>query len=186
MAERRRLPVVQSAPPPASPSGASGDDDSIEDRPPWHWVGFGTVAVFAAWLPLAWVAQSLGERIMKSRLAGIADADVPAHLARLSGGEIFAMFLPMAIFHVIALGLASAAGGYLVGRFGSGTTVREPSLTGGVVALIAIMLTFSRGGGASLAATGAIILLVAVGSAALGGRRGLRKKDKGAPIAPST
>lgn len=185
MAERRRLPVLQ---PPKEPDakkeGEGGAEDlSIEERPPWHWVGFGAVAIFATWLPGAFLAQKIGEHVVRSRFGNASEAEVAQQLFELPKDQLFLLFLPLALLHLAALAIGSAAGGYLVGRFGSGTTLREPMLAGGVVALMAITLTIGRGGVVSAIATGAIVLLVAVGFAALGGKKGLKKKDKAAPVA---
>lgn len=182
MSERRRLPVLQSA-----PSKGPGDDDpdAIDERPPWHWVGFGAVAIFATWLPLAYVAQSLGERAVKARFEGVDPEEVVRRINAMSTGEHLRLFGPLAAMHVLALGLGALAGGYLVGRFGSGTTVREPALAGLVVALMAVVLSMGRSGVSGALLSGVVIVLVAVGGAALGGKRGLAKKDKGAPVAPS-
>lgn len=184
VAERRRLPVLQSPKEPdAKREGDGGGEDiSIEERPPWHWVGFGAVAIFATWLPGAFAAQKIGEHIIKSRFGG-SEAEVAQHLFDLPRDQLLLLFLPLALLHLAALALGSTAGGYLVGRFGSGTTIREPALAGGVVAFMAVMLTVGRGGVASALTTGVVILLVAVGFAALGGKKGLKKKERSAPVA---
>lgn len=179
--------MIQSPPPRGGGGGASGagaDPDAIEARPPWHWVGFGAVAIFAAWLPLAYVAQGLGERLVTRRFEGLPREEAALRLAALSTGERLRVFAPLAAMHLLALALAATAGGFLVGRYGSGSTLREPALAGGVVALMAITLSASSGSVANLIATGAVTFLVAVGGAALGGRRGLARRAKGAPQAP--
>src|SRR5687768_2145051 len=63
VAERRRLPLIQSAPPPPP----TPNEDGEAKRPPWHWVGFGTVAIFAVWLPLAYGAQAMVSRMLIQR-----------------------------------------------------------------------------------------------------------------------
>lgn len=166
-------------------SGSGGDDpDAIEARPPWHWVGFGAVAIFAAWLPLAYLAQGLGERLVAKRFDGLPREEIVVRVAAMSTGERLWVFAPLAAMHLFALAAAAVAGGWLVGRYGSGSTVREPALAGGVVALMAVTLSASSGSVGNLIATGALTVLVAVGGAALGGRRGLSRRAKGAPQAP--
>src|SRR5689334_10420750 len=49
---KRRLPIVKS---PVEPRADGGGDDDSPSRPPWQWVGFGTVAIFVVWLPLAFL-----------------------------------------------------------------------------------------------------------------------------------
>lgn len=185
MAERRRLPVIQSSKEPdeKKPDDGAADENAIEERPPWHWVGFGAVAIFATWLPGAFLAQKIGEHLVRSRFGGASEEEVGQRLMELPRDQVVMIFLPLALMHLAALAIGSAAGGYVVGRFGSGTTLREPALSGGVVAFMAIMLTIGRGGIVSALATGAIVLAIAVGFAALGGKRGLKKKDRSTPIA---
>ncbi|MBS2013234.1 MAG: hypothetical protein JST00_10125 [Deltaproteobacteria bacterium] len=190
MAERRRLPVLQSSKPPPSPDaksdgGGAGDggDDAIEKRPPWHWVGFGAVGIFATWLPAAFLAQKTGELLVRRRFGDVTEEELTRHLASLPKDDVMMVFLPLALLHLGALFVGAISGGYLVGRFGSGTTVREPMLAGGVVALMAMVLTLGRGGVASSLVTGSVVFLAAVGGAALGGKYGLKKKDKAAPVA---
>jgi hypothetical protein len=143
---KRRLPVLK------APSEA---DDEATARPPWQWVGFGALGIFAVWLPLAfgaaWVASSLNA----------------------SGAA------PIAGVVVLAAGLAVAAlaGGFLVGRWGGeGVGVREAALAGLAAAIIASALAF----GAPGALWGALTtVLVAVPFAALGGKLGLRRRARG-------
>jgi tRNA-(ms[2]io[6]A)-hydroxylase len=60
MAEKRRLPLIQSnAEPPSAP------------RPAWHWVPIGVVAIFLAWIPLLMVSLALfGRRSTAAVIAG--------------------------------------------------------------------------------------------------------------------
>src|SRR4051812_10222875 len=92
VAARRRLPGIQSVPPKAKGDDENGgsppdDDDAVETRPPWHWVGFGTVAIFAGWLPLAYVAQAVVARVLAQRFGEAASATTIAFsLATMPAG----------------------------------------------------------------------------------------------------
>jgi hypothetical protein len=145
---KRRLPVLK------VPSG-DGEDEATA-RPPWQWVGFGALAIFVVWLPLAFFAAWIASRI------------------NASGGS------PVVAVIVLAAGLALAAlaGGFLVGRWGAaGVGVREAALAGLASAIIASALAF----GAPGALWGALsTVVVAVPSAALGGKLGLRRRPGGA------
>jgi hypothetical protein len=145
---KRRLPVLK------VPSD-DGDDDATA-RPPWQWVGFGALAIFVVWLPLAFLAAWIASRL------------------NASGAS------PVAAVIVLAAGLALAAlaGGFLVGRWGaSGVGVREAALAGLASAIIASALAF----GAPGALWGALAtVVVAVPFAALGGKLGLRRRPGGA------
>ena len=45
--KKRRLPVLKTP---------SQEEEEAAARPPWQWVGFGALAIFAVWLPLAYLA----------------------------------------------------------------------------------------------------------------------------------
>jgi hypothetical protein len=148
VATKRRLPVLK------EPS-ADGDDEA-DARPPWQWVGFGALAIFVVWLPLAFGAAWLASRL------------------NASGAS------PIVAVLVLGAGLAVAAlaGGFLVGRWGAaGVGVREAALAGLAAAIIASALAF----GAPGALWGAVMTVaVSVPCSALGGKLGLRRRPGGA------
>jgi multisubunit Na+/H+ antiporter MnhB subunit len=142
---KRRLPVLKAP-------MEEGSEDPV--RPPWQWVGFGTVAIFAVWLPLSWLATA-----------------VAARLGTTPGGQLAGVVLL-----AVSLGLSALAGGYLVGRWGAaGVGVREAALAGLSTALIAVALAWR--GGVLLEALFSVV--IAVPPAALGGRLGLRRRARG-------
>ena len=66
-----------------------------EPRPPWHWVGFGVVLTFAAWLPLAALAEALKGRALL-RVLGPVDGPDSAARAMVSlgaGGRVVVVLL---------------------------------------------------------------------------------------------
>jgi tRNA-(ms[2]io[6]A)-hydroxylase len=137
-----------------------------EDRPPWHWSAIGTVAIFMAWLPLAFMVNGA-----LSRLApGDAVAVSPAARAA------------MVIVNLAAFALACFGGGFLVGRFGGQAGRREATVSGFAAASIACVLTATRTFQASVAAVVVWLLLlgalIAVGAGAsrAGGDLGLKKR----------
>lgn len=176
--------MIQSAPPSKGDGGdgAAPDDDAIEVRPPWHWVGFGTVAIFAAWLPLAYVAQAVVARVLAQRFGATATAqDIASSLGTMPAGERARLMAILALPNVFALGLAAFGGGYLVGRFGKGTGARESASAGAMTALVALALSLGGGaaaGGLAAVATALVTVFIAVGFAAWGGRVGVRKREK--------
>ena len=176
--------MIQSAPPSKGEGGdgaAPDDDNAVEVRPPWHWVGFGTVAIFAAWLPLAYVAQAVVARVLAQRFGATATAqDIASSLGTMPAGERARLTAILALPNVFALGLAAFGGGYLVGRFGTGTGTREAASAGAMTALVALALSLGGGataGGMAAVATALVIVVIAVGFAAFGGRVGRRKKS---------
>lgn len=142
---------------PAQPP-AAGDAD--ESRPPWHWVGFGAVAIFTAWLPLAAVAGALARRVATAQVGD------EGQLAG-AGASIVAM-------HAAALAMGSFAGGFVVGRWGGeGVGVREAALSGAAAALAAVGVAWASSG---FSPGSLFVVAVAVPFAALGGLRGLRAR----------
>lgn len=141
MDPKRRLPVLK----------APGEEAADEPpRPPWQWVGFGAVAIFVVWTPLAFLAGLAGRR-----LAGLESA----------------VILNAGIFAVSSV-LAALAGGYLVGRWGAaGVGTREAALAGLSAALVASVLAWAQAG-FSLGPLVTVVLLVP--GAALGARLGLK------------
>lgn len=180
--------MIQSAPPAPSKGEGSGngaapdDDNAVEVRPPWHWVGFGTVAIFAAWLPLAYAAQAIVARVLAQRFGATATAqDIASSLGTMPAGERARLMAILALPNVFALGLASFFGGYLVGRFGTGTGARESASAGAMTALVALVLSLGGGGaagGMAAVATALVTVVLAVGFAAWGGRTGVRKRSR--------
>jgi tRNA-(ms[2]io[6]A)-hydroxylase len=134
-ATKRRLPVLKS-------DAAAADE--VEARRPWQWVAFGTVMIFIAWLPLAYVGTTL--------VARAADGAGGLHPA----APLVAMLVPLVV--------ASAAGGFLVGRFGRPAGVREALLSGLSTGLVAIALTALSGPFSPL-----FLLVAAIAMACAGG-----------------
>lgn len=172
MAERRRLPVVNQ---PRS-EGSTPEPEGEEARPPWHWVGFGAVAIFAVWLPLAYVAASVARRTMTERFGADASKEsVDAALAAMSTAERAKLMGTIALPSILALALAAFAGGVLVGRFGSGKSARAAAGAGAVTAFVATVMAW--GGLSAQAVAGALVTFaVAIGFAAWGGRVGASRR----------
>ncbi|MDB4941422.1 MAG: tRNA-(ms[2]io[6]A)-hydroxylase [Labilithrix sp.] len=180
--------MLQSSPSPApkppadhpETDGESGHDEAIPSRPPWHWVGFGTVAIFAAWLPLAYVAQAVVSRVTTQRFGESAtQSDVANAIALMPAGERARIMAIMALPNVAAVALACFGGGYLVGRFGKGTGAREAGTAGAMTALVALVLALGNGVASGTAAivTALVTLLLTIGFATWGGHAGLKKRS---------
>ena len=146
-APKRHLTVLNNT------DGAEGGD---APRRPWQWVGFGALAIFTAWIPLAGIAAALAARFASGR-DGVS----------VAGVLVLAMYMA-------ALVLGAVLGGYLVGRWGTtGVGVREAAFSGlgaSVVAGAVTWVSFGPSPGAFLLAA------LATPAAALGGRAGLRAR----------
>ncbi len=143
---KRRLPLLNAG-------GASADE--VPARSPWQWVGFGALAIFAVWVPLAWLSMLVAIRV--------------------SPGETSARVLATRAL-VLAAGLAvsALAGGYLIGKWGTaGVGVREAALAGLVAALVATALAWATVG---VSAAALATVAIAVPPAALGGYLGSRRR----------
>jgi len=179
--------VIQSAPPAKTDGDGGGDgasdDETGADRPPWHWVGFGTIATFACWLPLAYLAEAVRHKVFTSRFGtSPSRADIDLAFAAMSAMERFRWTAMQTLPHVIAFALSAFAGGLLVGRFGPGTGGKEAALSGVVTALVAVGVSWrvvAEGGWGAVVSV-VVPLLIAVGFAWWGGRYGARKRAKGA------
>lgn len=169
--------MIQSAPA-AKSGGGSADEPDTEERPPWHWVGFGTIATFALWLPLAYAAEAVRHHLFVSRFGAAAtQQEVTNAFAAMDGMERFRWTAMQTLPHVIAFALGAFAGGLLIGRFGPGTGPREAALSGLVTALVAISVSWrvvAEGGWGALVSI-VVPLAIAVGFAWWGGRVGRRK-----------
>ena len=180
--------MIQSAPPPKATGEGGGDpgaggasEEDVEARPPWHWVGFGTIATFACWLPLAYVAEAVRHRVFVSRFgASPSREEVELAFATMSGMERFRWTATQTLPHLVAFALSAFAGGLLVGRFGSGTGPREAAASGVVTALVALAVSWRvlAEGGWGAVVSMVVPLVVAVGFAWWGGRVGTRKRAK--------
>jgi tRNA-(ms[2]io[6]A)-hydroxylase len=155
MDSKRRLPLVKTPP-------AEGDAQG-EPRPPWHWVGFGAVAIFVTWLPLSLLAGALA-----SRIATAAQGATHEDLVRAA--------IQIGIAHTAALALGALAGGFVVGRWGQhGVGVREAALAGLAAACVAVGISCVSFGAS---AWSLLVVPVAVPMAALGGKLGVRRRAR--------
>jgi hypothetical protein len=181
--------VIQSAPPAKTGGGdggggdedAASDENEIAERPPWHWVGFGTIVTFACWLPLAYAAEGIRHWIFTSKFGASATReDVELAFSSMSATERFRWTAMETLPHVIAFALSAFAGGLLIGRFGTGTGPREAALAGVVTCLIAFGVAWrviAEGGWGALVSM-AVPLVIALAFSWWGGRVGSRKKAK--------
>lgn len=167
MAEKRRLPVLKD-------SGTGASEANEPPRPPWHWVGFGAVLVFAAWLPLAWFAEALKRRIVATMLGPVeSPASVQAAMDQLAPGARVVFTLATMGLPALAMIVGAAAGGWVVGRHGETTTAREAGLAGVLSGLLACVLAWTTAGFHPVL----VIIVVLLGpSAWLGGKRGVRAR----------
>jgi tRNA-(ms[2]io[6]A)-hydroxylase len=174
VAERRRLPVIQ-------PPKETAPEDEGEARPPWHWIGFGTVAIFAAWLVLAYAAGAIVKKAVEPWVgAATTEAEAAARWGALSPEDRARVAAIQWIPHALAFALAAFAGGYLVGRFGKGTSAREAATAGAATAGIALIIAAGGGIGSIGAAVVMVVVVAAlgIGFAAWGGRTGARARDR--------
>jgi MFS family permease len=160
MSEKRKLPVLR---------GPSSDDD--ETRPGWHWMFFGAVSIFVAWVPLAFAAQWLTRGIL-ARFATESPEALRDSIAQLPASERWRVMASLIVPHLGGLAIACVAGGYLVGRYGPSLGPREAAMAGALSGLVAVALA-STGG---ISAGFFVLPMVAGGFSALGGRFGRHRR----------
>jgi hypothetical protein len=144
---KRKLPVLQ-----------SGPEGESEPRPPWQWVGFGTVMILTAWLPLAYAGAALV---------------APGRATATEGGEQGGALAKLLLATTLPLVLAAVGGGFLVGRFGKPAGVREARLAGLLTGLLAVGMTALSGPFSPLFL---LVIAIAGGSAWVGGAAGVRQR----------
>jgi tRNA-(ms[2]io[6]A)-hydroxylase len=170
VAEKRRLPVIQSAP---NEGGGGDGGDADEARPAWQWVGFGVVAMFAAWLPLAAAAGMVGRNWAEKVIgAPLDEADALVRVGALDHVAQRKLMLALMVPHVAALALAGAFAGFVIGKFGQGG-VRSASVAAAIVCALAGLIAV-RDVSSFLALL--VVLLVAVLSARAGVAVGQKRR----------
>jgi hypothetical protein len=171
--------VIQEPP----PKGEGAPDDVDEARPPWHWVGFGTIATFALWLPLAYVAEAVRHRLFVSRFGDApSQQDVAQAFAAMNAVERARWTAAQALPHLLAFAAGAFAGGLLIGRFATPApgrrSVREAALSGVVTALVAVAVSWQVVVEGGLGAVVSVLmpLGIAVGFASWGGHVGSKRR----------
>lgn len=134
-------------------------------RPPWHWVGFGAAAIFATWLPLAYLGELAAERIVGAFIGhGLAPEATARALSLLGPSERQRLVAALLFVRLVPLVVAALGGGFLVGRLGAAGW-KKGALAGAAVATVAVGLaTVSYG----MAWSSLIVYGIAPPMAALG------------------
>jgi hypothetical protein len=168
VAEKRRLPVFK-----PTPEEESGEPP----RPPWHWVGFGTAATYAAWLPLAYAAEAVRRRLFAAYLGPTSTVEeVALALDRLTPAERTKLTVLAVLVPILPLAVASFFGGFLVGRWGGAqATVRMAALAGVATGVVGCLLAWASAG---LAWTPLLAVAVATPMSAWGGRVGIGRRRR--------
>lgn len=126
-----------------------GDDaGGAEGRGPWSWVLLGAMAIFVVLVPLAMVTMAVLRRV------------APQDDAVAIG--------PLVVASVFAVGIASFAGGWLVGRFGPRMTARFGAAAGALAGVVLWALSKTW--------IGVVVLAVTTPLAALGAHLGRRQR----------
>jgi hypothetical protein len=150
---KRRLPVLQAAP----------DDDDGPPRPRWQWVVFGALAIVTTWVPTA-------------AIAGVFVARLAARAGERASPGILGVQLAVGGAYALALAAGAATGGYVVGRWGTSRVgIREAALAGLAASLAATGASWVSLG---LVPGAAVVPLVTVPAAVLGGMLGLRRRAR--------
>jgi len=152
---------------------ADGSKNEDDDRPPWHWVGFGTLLVFGAWLPLAYIASAVEARML-ARFAQASSPDAISDAIReASPYDVVRLRYAVLLLLALPLALGAFAGGFVVGRWSKDAGPREAALSGLAAALVACVLSWIDTGMSAAPLAG---VALAVPMAALGGWSGVRKR----------
>ena len=123
-------------------------DDGESTRGPWSWVLLGVMAIFVVLVPLGMLMMAVLRRVY-------AELDAPP-LASL------------VVASILAIAIASLAGGWLVGRFGPRVTGSFGAATGALAGVVLWAL--------SRLLLGAIVLLLTTPIAAFGAHLGRKQR----------
>jgi tRNA-(ms[2]io[6]A)-hydroxylase len=154
----RRLPVIQQA---------DTEDAAAASRPRWQWCLIGAGLVSTIWVPLAVMAAPLGTSLA-AHLLRVAPADVAAGRVTLAPQETAILASLSALPLIVCFGVAAAAGGALVGRFGGQAGKREAGISGVIAAFAVTLLAAIGGVGLSPAGLAAVSVVLAAAGAAAG------------------
>jgi len=176
-------PRVTSSRPLESALGLGRDDDSeaVPERTGREWIAFGTLAIFACWLPLAYAAEALKHRAFAAAFGlEASEADVRQRVAHMTSIERTGWGLVQSIPHMLALGVSAMAGGFLIGRFGAPAGRREALSAGLATAGLSVALAWRVvvEGGIGAAVAVAMPTAIAAGGALVGARLGLKRRPR--------
>jgi hypothetical protein len=134
---------------------ANKEDDESEPRPLWQWLLFGAMFTLTVWVPLASVATFLIAKIALTESASAA---------------FFAVLV-----HVLALGVSSALGSFLVTRFGptKPLAILYASAAPALAAALAIVFSFKLG---AFSWPLFLVIPLAIGAGFFGARTGAKKR----------
>ena len=159
---KRRLPVLNTS--------AGNEED---ERPPWHWAGFGALLIFGAWLPLAYAA-SLIEAPLLARFTGASSpAAVAEAIQDAAPRDVARLQMAALALFVVPLAMGAFAGGFVVGRWSRSAGPREAALAGLAATLVTCVLSSMEAGISAAPMAGVAIGLPL---AALGGWCGARRR----------
>ena len=153
---KRRLPVLQ----------PSGDDDG-EQRPAWHWIFIGGVAMLLAWGPLTMLAGLVSRAVVDSVLPQQEREAMTKAFGALSSGDRLTIGLGMVVPQLVALAVAALLGGLLVGRFG-GDAGRSEAMTAGIALGLVATVAVSTPDSVATMIT-AVVFIILAGLSARGG-----------------
>lgn len=135
---KKRLPVVQSAPPPA--------DDDQANASVLIWTSAGVVTAFLSWWPLSAIAAKLGTSGVPE-LAGASTAEEYAvRFAAMPEAMRAGVQARLSSLQLAALLLAHLLAGAFVARFSADSTLRQWTLVGLITGSLAALLALTSGG----------------------------------------
>jgi hypothetical protein len=166
----RRLPVIQQT---------AVEDAVAAERPRWHWCLIGAGLTATIWVPLAVAAAPLGAAVA-ARCIHVGAAQLAAGGAALTRRQMVSLSVISALPLIVCFGLAAAAAGALVGRFGGRAGPRDAGISGAIAAFLVTSVAALGGSGLSaVGIVGASLVLAVVGASAgfVGGGFGFRKRS---------
>jgi hypothetical protein len=161
----RRLPVLSSA----------VDED---ERPVWQWTAIGVVFVYAIWAPLVMAGSWVSARLLDRLIGDALPSDLPKLIADAPFSTRVSLWLAATAAPVATYAFACAASGALIGRFGARVTPRRAAAAGALAALLGTAMSLLRAPWEASLAALALLLPLGVLAAWVGGRTGVRLRNK--------
>jgi hypothetical protein len=169
--EKRRLPVVQDSPPPATPVA------------PWKWSVFCVGLSFLFWAAFAMLAAPLSTFLLRRQVGRWSTPeDLGALLGAATEETLRVVALENLAVQVASLALASFLAGFIVGKWGPDAAVALSGVAGVLVGVLALAVALAGGvagageGHVMLVAASLVIIPCAAGAAALGARQGRQRR----------
>ena len=130
VADKRRLPLIQPA--------QEAEADEVP-RPAWQWVAFGAGLIVTFWAGLALLVSPLATHLLAGQVGPWSTPEeLNGLLAAAPASALRTIAFENLALHLVALGIASVGGSFVVGRWSPGRAVGRAAYAGALVSFVAV------------------------------------------------